>query len=140
MREKLKGNPKFCASMASELVEQYWGSRSKDGQLPFFINSISILSTAHSLPKEDQTSKEFTILPISSGLEPARSILIAFSSSSSSFSILSTFQILICSISQDPTSCENLESSLEFIESYMAEHGPFDGLLGFSQVIKGWFS
>ncbi|XP_004152616.2 esterase OVCA2 [Cucumis sativus] len=35
--------------------------------------------------------------------------------------------------SEDPTSCENLESSLEFIESYMAEHGPFDGLLGFSQ-------
>uniref|UniRef100_A0A9I9CZT6 Serine hydrolase domain-containing protein n=1 Tax=Cucumis melo TaxID=3656 RepID=A0A9I9CZT6_CUCME len=35
--------------------------------------------------------------------------------------------------SKDPTSCENLESCLEFIENYMVKHGPFDGLLGFSQ-------
>ena len=52
------------------------------------------------------------------------------------FSSLSIFQILIHSISQDPTNYENLESSIEFIESYMLEHGPFDGLLGFSQVTK----
>lgn len=29
---------------------------------------------------------------------------------------------------------ENFEECLAFIEDYMIKHGPFDGLLGFSQV------
>ncbi|CAK9313034.1 unnamed protein product [Citrullus colocynthis] len=34
---------------------------------------------------------------------------------------------------KDMTGYENFESCLEFIENYMVKHGPFDGLLGFSQ-------
>lgn len=39
-------------------------------------------------------------------------------------------QILIL---QDFTEYVNFEESLAFIEDYMVKHGPFDGLLGFSQ-------
>ncbi|XP_038884223.1 dihydrofolate reductase-like isoform X2 [Benincasa hispida] len=35
--------------------------------------------------------------------------------------------------SKDTTGYENFESCLEFIENHMLNHGPFDGLLGFSQ-------
>ena len=35
---------------------------------------------------------------------------------------------------QEFTEYTNLEESLEYIEECMIKHGPFDGLLGFSQV------
>nr|GMC48252.1 rhodanese-like domain-containing protein 6 [Ipomoea batatas] len=35
---------------------------------------------------------------------------------------------------KDFTEYENFDECLEYIEDYMIKHGPFDGLLGFSQV------
>lgn len=35
---------------------------------------------------------------------------------------------------QEFTEYTNFDECLAYIEDYMVEHGPFDGLLGFSQV------
>lgn len=36
---------------------------------------------------------------------------------------------------QDFTQYSNFEECLAYIENYMIVHGPFDGFLGFSQVM-----
>ena len=48
---------------------------------------------------------------------------------------LRNHRFIFFSVLQDFTEHRNLEECLSFIEDYMLNHEPFDGLLGFSQVI-----
>jgi hypothetical protein len=45
------------------------------------------------------------------------------------------FLLFCCCGNQDYTEFEGVEDAISFISDYMKTHGPYDGLVGFSQVL-----
>ena len=108
-------------------------------------NWIWFFSTVHTRPEESPTSKPFLTLRTTSGSRPTR-----FDSFFFLFFYFILFLIFkntlvsrlflhlapppwLVSIMQDFSVYENFEECVKYIEDYMVENGPFDGVLGFSQ-------
>jgi hypothetical protein len=48
---------------------------------------------------------------------------------------LRVFLLFCCCGNQDYTEFQGVEDAISFISDYMKTHGPYDGLVGFSQVL-----
>lgn len=70
---------------------------------------------------------------------PVRLFHLSFYFFANSQTLFSFVYFLPSSPSQEFTEYRNFDECLSFIEDYMLKHGPFDGFLGFSQVISSIF-
>ena len=130
-------SPDFCACMGFEPAPRFWRSRFRNG-LTLYAKSL-ILSSSTPLfpPRASPMLKASLILPITSGFNSIKSVSLYVSLFG--WCPFMGFNQFGSVHFQEFNEYTNFEECLDYIEECMINHGPIDGLLGFSQVCYFYF-